>query len=344
VDALGEVFEDSIEVLEQAFAALDRGDREAFRANLEMAARLGSPQAHYNLGVLEQETERHAEAIERFTTALSMDDGYHAARLELARMYGEGWGVPRDVPRALHMMERVASEDDGRLGGLASLNIVLLALHHRDETFNREQLRGHFGRAKAAGHDLEPLRDRLADVDEWEHPPPWAALEPTPRARVLKRFGGSWTLRHTMPLWDLDENGKEAWIDVPVQSCVAVLPGADEAIAVEINTTGVNHHHCILDARGGVNARGELVAQSDHPFVLLLHRHTLEGPRCWFRFELSRQGLHLAEVWPSECAANPDWCGARGQMEGYRFEHRIVGGRCDYYDEIRNRTTSLSAE
>ena len=111
-----------------------------------------------------------------------------------------------------------------------------------------------------------------------------------------------------------------------------------DTIEVEINTASINTHHCLVEGRGGINARGDLVVQTDHPLVLYGVEEPIEGPRCWIRFDYERGQLTIAEVWPSECGANPAWCGGRGEMIGHTF--RVADrqpGRCTSYDSFRDR-------
>lgn len=308
--------------------------------HFEQESSLTPAEREYNLAILDPRCDHHADAVRRFEAALALQPDDHAARLELARMYAEGWGVARDVRRAREMLRAVAREDAGELGASAALSVVMLSIEDRTNDVPASELQAYLERAIAAGHtELEVLRGLITDRASWSSPPAWTAFAPGSQRRVLRRFGGAWNMRHTVPGIVSDSpEGEPIWEDIETSSCVSVLPDGDTA-EVEINTASMNDHYCLVEGRGGVNRDGDLVVQTDTPLMDYAPREPVTGPLGWIRFSFERGVLRLAEVWPTECAWNPDWCGARGEMLGHEFpvSERQRDHRCEDFDEIRGR-------
>ena len=81
-----------------------------FEMYLRLAAEDESPVAMYNLAILEQENKNYTQSIDWFEKTLKIKPDYEAASLELARMYAEGWGVPKDTIKAIKMFEQLAMD------------------------------------------------------------------------------------------------------------------------------------------------------------------------------------------------------------------------------------------
>lgn len=327
-------------VLEVAPAGGPALEALALRRRLDRDPDARPAQRQYNVGVWEQ-THSHEEAVRRFELALGLEPSYAVARLELARMYAEGWGVPPDVPRAVVMLRDVADDDPGEVGDLASLNLVMLSLQAglATELVPLVDLRGYLERAISSGHsDLEPLRYALPMASSWSTPPAWAQRVANSRARTLRNYAGVWEMDHTVPELVDGSVDPPVWEDRETSSCVLVLRDGD-SIEVEINTASINYHHCLLEGRGGMNTAGDLIVETDQPLTIYSAPEPIQGPHCWIRFSLNNQQLQLAEVWPVECERNPEWCGGRGEMLGHTFDRgsRQANARCESYDGIRNR-------
>ncbi|MFK8002498.1 MAG: tetratricopeptide repeat protein [Polyangiales bacterium] len=299
-------------------------------------------QRQYNFGVWEQTHGSHEEAVRRFEHALSLEPTYPAARLELARMYAEGWGVPLDMPRAVTMLRSLAEDDAGGVGDLASINLVLLGLNTERvrELVPLPDLGAYLERAIASGHsELESLRYVFPMVSSWSTLPAWARRVPNSAAPTLQNYGGVWETEHTVPELVDGSVDPPVWAERETSSCVSVLADTD-SIEVEINTASINYHHCLLEGRGGINAAGELIVETDQPLTIYGDVVPIQGPRCWVRFRaVGQQRLELAEIWPVECGRNPEWCGGRGEMLGHAFdrESRQPNARCERYDGVRGR-------
>lgn len=85
-----------------------------FEHYLRLAAKKNNIYALFNLGVLEQQKENYSKSVEAFERTLALDPAYHEATIELGRMYAEGWGVPKDLRKALEMMHQVVENSDNR--------------------------------------------------------------------------------------------------------------------------------------------------------------------------------------------------------------------------------------
>lgn len=312
----------------------------ALRRQLDSDPNARPAQRQYNFGVWEQTHGSQEEAVRLFELALRLEPSYAVARLELARMHAEGWGVARDLPRAVVML-RALADDLGAVGDLASLNLVMLSLQAgpATELVPQVDLRGYLERAIAAGHtELESLRYVFPMVSSWSTPPAWAQRVADSRARTLQNYGGVWEMAHTVPELVDGSVDPPLWQDRETSSCVSVLRD-DDSIEVEINTSSINDHYCLLKGRGGVNAAGELVVETDQPLTIYGAVVPIQGPRCWIRFRAGHEQLELVEVWPDECGRNPEWCGGRGEMLGHTFARgsRRRNARCTSYDGLRSR-------
>lgn len=109
---------------ELAFYYYEQGDEIKFEKYLRRAADEGDVQSIYNLGITEQKRKNYKEAVNYFNKALEQDPNYYHAKLELGRMYIEGWGVPLYEEKGFNLIEEVAQKcDEQELKAIAYLNL-----------------------------------------------------------------------------------------------------------------------------------------------------------------------------------------------------------------------------
>ena len=131
--------------------AYERQDDERFEVYLRKAAEEKMPIALYNLGVLKQRYGEYGEAVSFFEQTLALDDDYHPARLELGRMYIEGWGVEQNPKKAVAMMKRVARDAEGELAAIAEYNLGNCYLRGFGVEKSETKALDHIKRSAAAG-------------------------------------------------------------------------------------------------------------------------------------------------------------------------------------------------
>ena len=90
------------------------------------------------------------EAIAYFERTLRLDSDYHEARLELARMYLEGWGVESDLTKGFELMRTVAERADEEVRSIAKANLGMFYLNGRGVETEKER-------------GIESLRQALAE-------------------------------------------------------------------------------------------------------------------------------------------------------------------------------------
>lgn len=115
--------------LELATYYINRGDSVRAKKYWQMAADKNLPEGFYNLGILEQEKKSYKDAVRYFEQALELNENYHEANLELARMYIEGWGVPKNVEKGFRIMEMVSNQSQGKTRAIAEANLGIFYLN-----------------------------------------------------------------------------------------------------------------------------------------------------------------------------------------------------------------------
>ena len=132
--------------------ALDRRDMPAVFENLHAAAERNVALAHYELGIYAQESRAHEKAFAHLSRAHELSPQDPATRLELARMYASGQGVPQDTRRGFEMMKAVADEQlDPKATAIAQVNVGFFYLGGSGVEPSPEKARGYLEKAAASG-------------------------------------------------------------------------------------------------------------------------------------------------------------------------------------------------
>ena len=149
--------------------ALSRGDMPAVFENLNAAAERDVALAHYELGIYAQEAGDQEKAFAHLSRAHELSPQNPATRLELARMYASGEGVPQDARRGFEMMKAVADEQlDPKAAAIAQVNVgffylggsgVEHSLGKAREYLEKAAASGVEGIAEFAAKELEELSD-----------------------------------------------------------------------------------------------------------------------------------------------------------------------------------------
>jgi TPR repeat protein len=151
--------------MELATYYLGEGDLVETEKYLEQAGTEGIPKAHYNLGVLAQERGDYSKAISRFEKTLEIDSEYVEARLELARMYVEGWGVERNEKFGFEMMKQVADTASGRAAAVAQMNVSNFYLNGIGTDRNLGLARQYYQKSFDGGYqDAEKALSQLDEI------------------------------------------------------------------------------------------------------------------------------------------------------------------------------------
>jgi TPR repeat protein len=149
--------------MELARFYFDRDSEKAVK-HLEKAAALNIPQACYNLGVFAQSQKTYDMALEFFNKALKLDPDYHEARLELGRMFMEGWGVEKDEGQGFCLIKQVCEEAaPGRLKAVAETNLGVFYLNGTGVEKDLEKARFYLQKAADAG--IEKARELLKKIE-----------------------------------------------------------------------------------------------------------------------------------------------------------------------------------
>lgn len=110
-------------------------------------------EAWHNLGVVAQEERRFEQAVTCIKKALAADRNYNPARVELGRMYIEGWGVDRNPKLALNLMKVVirTETDDAGIRAMAEYNLGVATRMLRESPAEElaEKFRKAAGKARA---------------------------------------------------------------------------------------------------------------------------------------------------------------------------------------------------
>lgn len=77
---------------------------------LKLAAEQGNARAMYNLAIFKQQKGEFKEAFDLLNRVLVLEPDYYSARLELGRLYVEGWGVAKDVKKGFNLINEVAQK------------------------------------------------------------------------------------------------------------------------------------------------------------------------------------------------------------------------------------------
>ncbi len=137
--------------------------------------------ALFNLGVRAQREGSPQTARHYFEQALEQDPRHFGARLELARVLGQGGRDATDPARAIRLLESIIAEADGRVRLFALANLGLVYLDGVHVQPDAERALAMFREAEAGGlESVRPYIERLA-----------AHVEPSP----ANGNGGSGTRR-----------------------------------------------------------------------------------------------------------------------------------------------------
>lgn len=323
---------------DEAFASRDQSLEQHLRA----AAAAGHPRGHYNLGVVLQRTGRYGPAALHLQRALSVNPCYHAARLELARMAVEGWGVTRDPELAVRMFEEVAAEGPPALQGIAWTNLGLHALYGLGVRRSVRDARRWWERADAVGQ--EDAGALLAAMPEG--PDPWGdvPLDPPRGQAEVHVFRSAPAGPSEVPDWVPSNSSLTRDSAVPMGAFVVErtiangVPGEDagslpvgtetleEFISIGPRWVGAeltvltwqsNRSTCFWEGDVvGDPSSGTLVARSRRreTYVDEVSRRERSLPGCFLRMELRDGRAHVAEDWPESCSLRS--CGHRGGIVG----------------------------
>ena len=131
--------------------SIGRNERESAKRYCRKAAELGDANGFYNLGVFAQEEQDYATAVSHFEQTLRLDTDCHEARLELARMYLEGWGVPVDLQKGIGIMHQVSVGENKDVAAVAHVNLGVFYATGRGVEQSDTMANQHFHTAKKLG-------------------------------------------------------------------------------------------------------------------------------------------------------------------------------------------------
>lgn len=130
---------------------LENGDKNQAKKYWGRAEKSGLAEGPYNLGICAQEEKSYEKAVDYFKRAIELDEKYHEAHLELARMYIEGWGVEKNERIGFEMMEKYSKKASGKTRGIINANLGLLYLHGRGTNQSNTKAKEYFQRAVEDG-------------------------------------------------------------------------------------------------------------------------------------------------------------------------------------------------
>jgi len=149
--------------------ALSRRDMTAVFEHLHAAAERDVALAHYELGIYAQESGDYEKAFTHLSRALELSPQDPATRLELARMYSSGQGVPQDTRRGFEMMKAVADEQhDPKAAAIAQANVGFFYLRGSGVELSPEKAREYLEKAAASGVEgiAEIAAKQLEDIPD----------------------------------------------------------------------------------------------------------------------------------------------------------------------------------
>jgi len=150
------------------------------------ALETNNPEAWYSLGVEAIASGDYREARDALENALKLDPKFHEAKIELSRLYIEGWGVKPDYDKAEgHLREVLATgREHIALHAYADVNLGNIAFRRGQPDAARNRARFSELRRKTADRDPAVLREfALMMLGSF------AGIEPNPDVAVtwLKR-------------------------------------------------------------------------------------------------------------------------------------------------------------
>lgn len=120
------------------------------------------PPALFNLGVRAQREGDNSTAKRYFEEALAQDPRHYGARLELARVLGQGGREAVDPKRAIRLLESIIEEADGQVRLIALANLGLVYLDGVHVQPDNERALALFREAEAGGlASVRPYISRL---------------------------------------------------------------------------------------------------------------------------------------------------------------------------------------
>lgn len=138
------------QTLEEARAALRRGDLRTALAGFRQLAEQGDATAQYNLGALyaagQGVVRDELQAAQWFRKAA--DQGHAQAEYQLGRLYAAGRGVPQDAAQSAHWIRRAAEHGEPR----AQFSLALLVATGRGTARDEAQAVDWYRRAAEQGH------------------------------------------------------------------------------------------------------------------------------------------------------------------------------------------------
>ncbi len=133
---------------------------------LRKAADQDSAQGTYNLAIFEQRRKNYHKAVALLTKTLALDPEYHNAKLELGRMYIDGWGVDKDQKKGFELIKEVAEKtQDLETKAIAYMNLGIFYQRGIGVKKSVRRARRYFEKAQALGHpDAEKYLENLNDI------------------------------------------------------------------------------------------------------------------------------------------------------------------------------------
>ena len=345
-------------LMAESDAAYAAGDRRMLMERLGAAAELGVARAHYNLAVLHGQEGRYAESLGRLRSALDIAPCYAAARVELARLFLEGWGVRRDLGFGLRLLaDTAAMAPEGSLGrAAAQTNLATHRLYGLGFAPSVEAARSLL--AKAAPH-FPPAAELLAQLPE--DPSVWEAVRldpprPIPQMATLeRREDGGWE----RPPWTVAPGAGRRFStrNAPARRWTATMPVAVGApgddhpegpAGAETFTSCLETYRCngnrrcmriltVHTNRSTCHFEGELDRLSGGEAVVVKTRgigraitvDEATGEQasldCQLRVRLGETAV-IEEDWPPGCARAD--CGYRGDPRTVAFSRAFDGPSC----------------
>lgn len=352
--------------MRDADAAYEADDAEGFARSLEVAAGFGDARANYNLGVLAQQRGAWLLAEARFRRALALRSDYPQARLELARMFAEGWGRPVDHAQAARRFRELVSTGDETIRGLAHVNLGIFAFYGMGVPHSLSEARAHLQEAKALG--VVEADSLLAGIPpQWES---WPGAQPEPEwGDHTLGFDASPGGYYSRPRWAPDDaDWRSTRIAVPMagsyvadQVIALGVPGSDvppgppgsakrtacfewkarssATTYLDYRTWHTNSETC-SHGMFVVASRGDEVTLLQNDTMLVTDvrtgaRSTVSG--CYVRARLAEASVEFLEDWPRMCSRRQ--CSGRGQLVGRRIELRHVEQSCDDIESSEDAKT-----
>lgn len=142
--------------------ALAQKNIREMEVNLEKAAVLHIPKAHFNLGVLAGNRGSFKTAVRHYRRTLELDPDYHEASLNLAQIYSGEFGITGQERRAFEIMKKLADGAEGPVSARAKFNLGFFYLNGTGVKQSTDLAKKYL--KKAADSGIEQARQKLREI------------------------------------------------------------------------------------------------------------------------------------------------------------------------------------